>query len=53
MIDRLDSKNKELYKSQFYADGILNGLEILNDGIGQWMFFGTILFGVLLIHIIK
>lgn len=50
MIDRLNLKNKGLCQSQFYADGILNGLEILNDGIGQWMFFGTILFGVLLIH---
>ena len=24
---------------------------MVNDGIGQWMFFGTILFGVVLIHL--
>lgn len=47
----LDEKNYDLCKKQLNSNGLLNVLSMLNDGIGQWMFFGTILFGVLLIHV--
>lgn len=47
----LDEKNHDLCKKQLNSNGLLNILSMLNDGIGQWMFFGTILFGVLLIHV--
>lgn len=51
MRKELDNKNHDLCKKQLHSNGLLNILSMLNDGIGQWMFFGTILFGVLLIHI--
>lgn len=51
MQKELDEKNRNLCDKQLYSNGLLNILSMINDGIGQWMFFGTILFGVLLIHV--
>ena len=47
----LDLQNKKICDCQFQTNGLLNVLSMVNDGIGQWMFFGTILFGVVLIHL--
>lgn len=50
IVKQLDLANHDICKKQFLSNGYLSILSMLNNGVGQCMFFGTILMGMVLIN---
>lgn len=50
ITEQLNLMNHDICKKQFLSNDYLSILSMLNNGVGQCMFFGTILMGIVLIN---